>query len=145
MGLFKGDSTLVRFIKFAGVGLIAGTVDISLVWVLTKFVFGGYTGQVIVSPVISYECSIIVGFVFSWFFIWNDRLSSGSRKEFWTRLLAYNVSNVGIFVLRILLVMLFEKLWDGGNLVIINTVSRILAGLLNFVITDKLIFRKQGK
>lgn len=143
MGFLKSESTLVRFIKFAGAGMVAGTVDISLVWVFTKFVFSGYTGQVIVSPVISYECSIVVGFVFSWFFIWNDRLSSGSRKEFWTRLLAYNVSNVGIFVLRILLVMLFEKLWDGGNLVIINAVSRILAGLLNFVITDKLIFRKR--
>lgn len=143
MGFLKGDSTLVRFIKFAGVGLIAGTVDISLVWVFTKFVFSGYTGQVIVSPVISYECSIVVGFVFSWFFIWNDRLASGSRREFWTRLAAYNISNVGIFVLRVLLVMLFEKLWDGGNLVIINTVSRILAGFLNFVITDKLIFRKR--
>ncbi len=145
MGLFKGDSTLVRFIKFAGVGLIAGTVDISLVWVLTKFVFGGYTGQVVVSPVISYECSIVVGFVCSWFFIWNDRLSSGSSREFWTRLAAYNVSNVSIFVIRVLLVMAFEKLWDGGNLVIINTVSRILAGLVNFLITDKLIFKKSGQ
>jgi hypothetical protein len=38
---------------------------------------------------------------------------------------------------------MFEKIWDGGNLVIINTVSRILAGLLNFVITDKLIFKKK--
>ena len=143
MGVLKSDSTLVRFIKFAGVGLIAGTVDISLVWVLTKFVFFGYYGQMMVSPVISYECSIIVGFVFSWFFIWNDRLSTGGRSEFWTRLVAYNISNVGIFVLRVLLVMLFEKLWDGGNLVIINTVSRILAGLLNFVITDKIIFKKK--
>lgn len=139
----KGNSTLVRFIKFAGVGLIAGTVDISLVWVLTKFVFGGYYGQVMISPIISYECSIIVGFVFSWYFIWNDRLSSGSRKEFWTRLMAYNISNVGIFAIRVLLVMLFEWLWNGGNLVIINTVGRILAGLVNFVITDKLIFRKR--
>ena len=143
MGFLKGDSTLVRFIKFAGVGLIAGTVDISLVWAFTKFVFSGYTGQVIVSPVISYECSIIVGFVFSWYFIWNDRLSTGGRSEFWKRLAAYNVSNVGIFALRVLLVMMFEKIWDGGNLVIINTVSRILAGLLNFVITDKLIFKRK--
>lgn len=134
---------MVRFIKFAGVGLVAGTVDISLVWVLTKFIFGGYYGQMVVSPVISYECSIIVGFVFSWYFIWNDRLSTGGRSEFWKRLATYNVSNVGIFALRVLLVMMFEKIWDGGNLVIINTVSRILAGLLNFVITDKLIFKKK--
>ena len=133
----------MRFIKFAGVGLVAGTVDISLVWALTKFIFGGYYGQMVVSPVISYECSIIVGFVFSWYFIWNDRLSTGGRSEFWKRLAAYNVSNVGIFALRVLLVMMFEKILDGGNLVIINTVSRILAGLLNFVITDKLIFKKK--
>lgn len=143
MGRFSNDSTWVRFIKFAGVGLIAGTVDITLVWVFTKFVFGGYFGEVIVSPVISYECSIIIGFIFSWYFIWNDRLSNGGSSEFWKRLAAYNISNVGIFALRVLLVMMFEKIWDGGNLVIINTVSRILAGLLNFVITDKLIFKKK--
>ena len=143
MGVFSKGDTMVRFIKFAGVGLVAGTVDISLVWVLTKFIFGGYYGQMVVSPVISYECSIIVGFVFSWYFIWNDRLSTGGRSEFWKRLAAYNVSNVGIFALRVLLVMMFEKICDGGNLVIINTVSRILAGLLNFVITDKLIFKKK--
>jgi putative flippase GtrA len=143
MGVFSEGGTMVRFIKFAGVGVVAGTVDISLVWVLTKFIFGGYYGQMVVSPVISYECSIIVGFVFSWYFIWNDRLSTGGRSEFWKRLAAYNVSNVGIFALRVLLVMMFEKIWDGGNLVIINTVSRILAGLLNFVITDKLIFKKK--
>ncbi len=143
MGVFSNDSTLVRFIKFAGVGLIAGTVDISLVWVFTKFIFSGYFGEVILSPVISYECSIIIGFIFSWYFIWNDRLSTGGRSEFWKRLAAYNVSNVGIFALRVLLVMMFEKIWDGGNLVIINTISRILAGLLNFVITDKLIFKKK--
>ncbi|MBQ2133320.1 MAG: GtrA family protein [Bacteroidales bacterium] len=143
MGCLSKGGTMVRFIKFAGVGLVAGTVDISLVWALTKFIFGGYYGQMVVSPVISYECSIIVGFVFSWYFIWNDRLSTGGRSEFWKRLAAYNVSNVGIFALRVLLVMMFEKIWDGGNLVIINTVSRILAGLLNFVITDKLIFKKK--
>jgi putative flippase GtrA len=143
MGVFSKGGTMVRFIKFAGVGLVAGTVDISLVWALTKFIFGGYYGQMVVSPVISYECSIIVGFVFSWYFIWNDRLSTGGRSEFWKRLAAYNVSNVGIFALRVLLVMMFEKIWDGGNLVIINTVSRILAGLLNFVITDKLIFKRK--
>ena len=137
------DKTIVRFIKFAGVGMVAGTVDISLVWVLTKFIFAGYFGQVILSPVISYECSVLVAFAFSWYFIWNDRLSTGGRSEFWKRLAAYNVSNVGIFALRVLLVMMFEKIWDGGNLVIINTVSRILAGLLNFVITDKLIFKKK--
>ena len=137
------DKTIVRFIKFAGVGMVAGTVDISLVWVLTKFIFTGYFGQVILSPVISYECSVLVAFAFSWYFIWNDRVSQGSKREFWTRLLGYNLSNVGIFALRILLVMAFEKLWDGGNLVIINVISRILAGLLNFVITDKLIFKKK--
>ena len=137
------DKTIVRFIKFAGVGMVAGTVDISLVWVLTKFIFAGYFGQVILSPVISYECSVLVAFAFSWYFIWSDRISSGNKREFWTRLVAYNLSNVGIFALRVLLVMAFEKLWDGGNLVLINTISRILAGLLNFVITDKLIFKKK--
>ena len=43
-----------------------------------------------------------------------------------------------------LLVVLIEKT-IGGNLVIINFASRMLAGLLNFIISDKLIFRNKAK
>lgn len=140
----KFKESIIRFIKFAGGSLIGGTVDMSLVWLLTRYLFDGYWGDVIISPMISFEASVIVNFTFFWFFIWNDRIGNGGKHTFFKRLLAYNVSNVGIFAFRMLLVVVMEKI-VGGNLVVINLFGRILSGLLNFIICDKLIFRnKQG-
>ncbi len=133
----------VRFIKFTGSSLIGGSVDMILVWLLSDFVFGGYWGDVIISPMISFECSILVGFTFCWFYIWNDRVASGRKSSFVNHLLTYNISNIGVFGIRMLLVVLIEKL-SGGNLVVINLISRMLAGLLNFLISDKLIFKSKS-
>ena len=138
------DKTALRFLKFVGSSMVGGTVDIVLVWLLTGYVFTGYAGKVVISPIISFEASIIVGFMFSWFFIWNDRVADAGKNAFLKHLLAYNASNIGVFAIRMLLVVLIEKT-IGGNLVIINFASRMLAGLLNFIISDKLIFRNKAK
>lgn len=55
--------------------------------------------------------------------------------------MVYNVSNIGVFGFRMLLVVLIERIFS-GNLVIINLISRLLAGLVNYMIADKLIFKK---
>ena len=55
--------------------------------------------------------------------------------------MVYNVSNIGVFGIRMLLVVLIERIFS-GNLVIINLISRLLAGLVNYMIADKLIFKK---
>ncbi len=137
------NTTFLRFVKFAGSSLIGGSVDMILVWLLSDFVFEGYLGDVIISPLISFECSVLVGFTFCWFYIWNDRGISGGKSLFLKHLLSYNISNIGVFGIRMLLVVVVEKLF-GGSLVIINLISRMLAGLLNFLISDKLIFKSKS-
>ena len=133
---------LFRFVKFAGSSLVGGMVDILLVWLLSGYLFDGYWGRVVLAPVLSFESSVLVGFTFCWFFVWNDRIVSGTREDFVKHLLAYNASNIGVFGIRMLLVVLIEQT-QGGNLVIINLVSRMLSGLLNFIISDKLIFKNK--
>ena len=135
---------LFRFIKFTGSSLVGGTVDILLVWLLSDYLFDGYWGKVILSPVLSFESSVLVGFTFCWFFVWNDRIEPGTKGAFVKHLLAYNSSNIGVFGIRMLLVVLIERVL-GGNLVMINLISRMLAGLLNFIISDKLIFKNKKK
>ena len=112
-----------------------------LVWLLSGYVFNGYWGDVIISPIISFECSVIVGFTFCWYFVWNDRISNKSGRSFLKHLMVYNASNIGVFGIRMLLVVLIERIFS-GNLVIINLISRLLAGLVNYMIADKLIFKK---
>ena len=132
---------MLRFIKFAGSSLVGGTVDMLLVWLLSGYVFNGYLGDVIISPIISFECSVIVGFTFCWYFVWNDRISNKSGRSFLKHQMVYNASNIGVFGIRMLLVVLIERIFS-GNLVIINLISRLLAGLVNYMIADKLIFKK---
>lgn len=132
---------VLRFIKFAGSSLVGGTVDMILVWLLSGYVFNGYWGDVIISPIISFECSVIVGFTFCWYFVWKDRITKKDKKSFQKHLMAYNASNIGVFGIRMLLVVLIERIFS-GNLVIINLISRLLAGLVNYIIADKLIFKK---
>lgn len=132
---------MFRFIKFAGSSLVGGTVDMLLVWLLSGYVFNGYWGDVIISPIISFECSVIVGFTFCWYFVWNDRISNKSGRSFLKHLMVYKASNIGVFGIRMLLVVLIERIFS-GNLVIINLISRLLAGLVNYMIADKLIFKK---
>ena len=55
--------------------------------------------------------------------------------------MVYNASNIGVLGIRMLLVVLIERIFS-GNLVIINLISRLLAGLVNYMMADKLIFKK---
>ena len=74
----------------------------------------------------------------------NDARVSSQSNSFLRHLLAYNISNIGIFLLRLGLVVVIEKIiGSNGNLVLINLAARMLAGLLNFIISDKLIFKKK--
>ena len=131
---------LKRFAKFVAVSLIGGGIDLLMVWILTKYVFDSYFTDVILAPLISFECAVVVGFTFCWFLIWNDRVGRGAG-EYFRRMLMYNVSNLGVFGVRLLLVILLQRLLP-QHLVLCNLFARMLAGLVNFVVIDKLIFRK---
>lgn len=126
--------------KFVAISLVGGTVDMVLVWLLSGYVFSGYWGKVVVTPMISFECSVIVGFTFCWLYVWKDRVDRRDRGSFWKSLGAFNLSNIAVFVLRMVLVMLLERV-IADNLLICNLLARIIAGLLNFIISDRLIFK----
>lgn len=54
---------LVRYLKFASTS-VAGTITDTLVlWILSDLVFAdSYWGEYIVSPVISFQCAVVVNF-----------------------------------------------------------------------------------
>lgn len=131
---------LRRFVKFVAVSFIGGGIDLFMVWILTGYVFNTYFTDVIIAPLISFECAVVVGFTFCWFLIWNDRVGGGVA-EFFRRMGMYNVSNLGVFCIRLLLVLVFQRFMP-HHLVLCNLFARMLAGIVNFVVIDKLIFRK---
>ena len=131
---------LRRFAKFVAISFIGGGIDLLMVWLLTTYAFDTYFTDVILAPLISFECAVIVGFTFCWFLIWNDRVGHGAG-EYFRRMLMYNISNLGVFGIRLLLVILLQHLLP-QHLVLCNLIARMLAGVVNFIIIDKVIFRR---
>ena len=131
---------LRRFAKFVAISFIGGGIDLLMVWLLTTYAFDTYFTDVILAPLISFECAVIVGFTFCWFLIWNDRVGYGAG-EYFRRMLMYNISNLGVFGIRLLLVILLQRLLP-QHLVLCNLIARMLAGVVNFIIIDKVIFRR---
>ena len=73
---------LRRFVKFVAVSFIGGGIDLFMVWILTGYVFNTYFTDVIIAPLISFECAVVAGFTFCWFLIWNDRVGGGVAEFF---------------------------------------------------------------
>ena len=76
-----------RFIKFIGTSAVGSIVDTLVLWLLSDLVFTkGYLGEYIVSPIISFQCAVIVNFTLAYFYIWRDRTlerpGGGTQKMF---------------------------------------------------------------
>ena len=67
---------LSRFVLTNSVGTF---VDLLILWLLSHFVFASYTGQYLISPLISFECAVLTNFFCSWHFVWSDRVKQ--REE----------------------------------------------------------------
>lgn len=131
-----------RFTKFLA-GNIAGTlVDTLVLWVFSHHVFHGYVGQVVISPIISFECAVLTNFLFSYYVTWKDRISQVSARSFFRHYGAYNASCTGTFVLKmgvLMLIQWFSK-WD---VVICNLLALCVSGIINFVMNEFVIFRRK--
>lgn len=136
---------LVRYVKFLGTSVVGTAVETLVLWLLSDLVFNeGYWGEYVISPAIAFECAVAVNFTISYFYVWKDRTykvpGSGAWK-FFRLYLAYNLSNTAIFALRLVVLLLIERL-TGWDVVVCNLVSMVFSGLLNFAVTNLLIFRK---
>lgn len=125
---------------------IGTLVDTFVLWILSDHVFtDGFWGEYIVSPVISFQCAVAVNYVISYFFVWKDRTRDGpdaSVGRFFRLYLKYNLTNSTVFLLRLGLLLLVERL-TGWDVVVCNLTAMLFSGILNFIIDNLLIFRKR--
>ena len=132
--------TLVRFLKYSGTSLAGTLVDTLVLWILSDLVFTkGYWGEYVVSPAISFQCSVITNFLISYFYVWKDRKKS--RNPFLT-FLYYDLSCTAVFLLRLGFLLLVERIF-GWDVVICNLVAMCVTGIINFVMNNQVIFRKR--
>lgn len=137
---------LVRYVKFIGTGAVGTVVDMLVLWLLSDFVFDeGYWGEYVISPVISFQCAITVNYLISYFYVWKDRTrnASGSGKgHFFKLFLAYDLSGTAVFLLRLGVLLLIGK-FTGWDVVLCNLLAMCISGIVNFIISNQLIFRRR--
>lgn len=135
---------LVRYVKFLGTSIIGTSVDMLVLWLLSDFVFGhGYWGEYIFSPVLSFQCAVLVNYTIFYFYVWKDRVvNRRSTGLFFRKYLAYNVSCTGVFILRFVLMLVVES-FTGWDVIVCSLLAMCVSGLVNFIMTNNVVFRKR--
>ena len=137
---------LVRYIKFAGTSVIGTLVDTLVLWLISDFVFtGGYWGEYVISPAISFQCALAVNFTISYFYVWKDRTRKrpdASVRRFFKLYAVYVLSGSAVFLLRLGALLLIERFTD-WDVVLCNLIAMVFSGIINFTIDNLLIFGKK--
>lgn len=133
---------LVKLIKFSSSSLLGTGVDTLVLWLCSDYVFpDNYVGVNIISPAISFEAAALTNFIIAYFFIWNDRLSIQNVRSFVRHFLGYNLSCMGVFLLKMGFLLLIQYLfqWD---VILCNLLAVCLSGFFNFLMNERVIFRR---
>lgn len=136
----------IRYLKFIGTGTAGTIVEMLVLWILSHFIFDGYWGEYIISPVISFQLAVVVNYIISYFYVWKDRRDRSDlphRRRFFRLFMAYDLAGSAVFIFRLGILLLIEVI-SGWNVIICNILSMTFSGILNFVINNLLIFKKSS-
>lgn len=133
---------LLRYVKFLGASAAGTAVDMLILWILSDFVFADrYLGEYILSPLISFQCAVIVNYTVFYFYVWKDRVASFRSVPFFLRrYLRYNLSCSSVFLLRYCIILLLGKL-TGWDVMVCSVLAMCVSGIINFLLTNNLVFR----
>lgn len=135
-------NTLVRYGKFLLCNIPGTAVDLLVVWLLSSHCFSGYWGQYVGGPAIAYECGILVDYVLCYFFVWNERVSHLSLGSFLRHLAGYNLSSVGAYLSKALVIALLGYFTCSTlDAVWCDAIAMTCSGTVNFLLNERLIFR----
>ena len=117
--------TALRIPKYVLVSAAGTVVDTVVLWLVSHHIFHSFAGEYLLSPFISFECAVLFNFICSFFLIWMDRMDIGNARTF--------LLKMGL--------LLFFKFLFGWDVVICNLVALCVSGIVNFVMSDRVIFR----
>lgn len=132
----------IKYIKFVATRLIGTLVDTMVLWGLSSYIFSSYIGRYVVAPTISFEIAVFSNFLFSYYWIWSKRISIKNVKTFITRFAIFNISCVLGFIVKMVFLLLFERLF-GWDVVFCNLAALVISGIVNFVLAEFVVFKKR--
>ena len=133
-----------RFAKFVISRLLGTLVDTLVLWVITRYVLFSYVGQYVVAPAISFEVAMFHNYVLSYFYIWHKNIPLKIPRDFFTRLITYNISSLFGFFVKMGFLILLERLF-GWDVLICNILALLVSGFVNFYLAERVVFRKRSK
>lgn len=141
----KSSIMLGKYVKFMLSRAIGTGVDTLVLWLLSRFLFdGGYWATYIISPIISFEAAVMCNFLCSYYWIWRSRISSRDSRSFWRHFVGFNLSSFAGFLVKMVFLLLFEKIF-GWGVVVCNLVALCISGVLNFFLSEAVVFRKKSE
>ena len=127
----------MRFGKFVLTNLSGTVVDTAVLLALSA-VLTSPAALYLLAPVIAFELATLNNFTLAYNWVWRERVEP-SWKDFWTRFVKFNVSVLGVFLMRLgLIAALGFSL--GLPVVVCNLIALTLSGLVNFGAADRLVF-----
>lgn len=129
-----------RILKFILSRLLGTAVDTAILWILTRLVFFSYAGQYLIAPAISFEVSMFHNYALSYYFIWHKNIPLRASRDFFIRLISFNLSSIAGFLIKMFFLILFERIfrWD---VIYCNLAALLISGAVNFVLAEKVVFR----
>jgi len=131
-----------RFVVFS-VSNVPGSLTILLLtWFFSDLVFSSYLGRYVLSTAIAFEISLFVDFLMFYNVVWRDRIEHRSMADFFRRFAVYNVSSIGVYLLRLAFVQLCAVVLSLSP-VTCTLVSMLFSGIINFIVNERLLFAHQ--
>ena len=136
-------NTLGKLVKYFLTTLLGTATDTVVLWLMTDFVVGdNHFEQYVLSPIVSFECAVMVNYLTAYFYVWRDRITTRNKRGFFSHFWKYNMSCISAFILKMMLLnaVAVASQWDP---VICNLIALCFSGLLNFAINEFVVFRKK--
>ncbi len=128
------------YLEFLASRLLGTCIDTLVLWVCSTYLFSSYWGVYVVSPVISFEFAVLNNFLCSYYWIWSKRLPRKGGRDFIGRFLLFNLSSAAGFGIKMVFLLLFERLF-GWDVVVCNLAALLISGIFNYLCADMLVFR----
>ncbi len=134
---------LTQFVKYSTTTLLGTATDTFVLWLFSARILGeSHFEQYILSPMISFECAVIVNYTTAFFYVWKDRISKHTFRSFLSHFWKYNLTCISAFIVKMLILNAIAVAFKLDP-VICNLLALCVSGLLNFTINEFVIFRKK--
>ena len=144
MSSIKFKEIIIRYLKFAASTLAGMAVDMLVLWLCSHYLFKGrYWGEYLLSPFISFECAVLTNFLLAYFSVWRDRVSAHTFRSFLRHYAGYNLSCTSTFLIKMGVLLFIERFSGGWDVLICNILALSVSGIVNFALSEHVIFRKK--